>query len=325
MKKRAIFFSPRISHAILRGLHDKQEKEFYREVTIRGKVFGERLYLTPEFNAVRIYAHDITEHKKMEAEISRAEISLQKERDFTSAVLSTAGALVIVLDLKGRIVSFNKTCEQITGYSFDEVKGKPFWDFLLIPEEIEPVKSVFKELKAGQFPNKHENYWVAKDGTRYLISWSNTALFNIQGDVEFIIGTGIDITDRKRAEDALKHTLNDSKQRHAEISALLEGSSAVLRYRNFMDAAEAIFKSCKNVIGAASGYIAMVSDDGTKNEVIFLDSGICFAQLILICRCQFGACVVKSTAAVMPYIITISRRVGGHIFYPRAMCNSKMY
>ena len=178
-------------------------------------MFGERLYLTPEFNAVRIYAHDITEHKKIEAEISRAETSLQKERDFTSAVLSTAGALVIVLDLKGRIVSFNKTCELVTGYSFDEVKGKPFWDFLLLPEEIKPVRSVFKELKAGQFPNKHENYWVAKDGNRYLISWTNTALFNTQGDVEFIIGTGIDITERKLAEEALRESGEDLNRAQA--------------------------------------------------------------------------------------------------------------
>jgi len=257
----------------LRGLLHKKDKEFYREVTIQDRVFGETLDLAPEFNAVRIYAHDITVRKKIQDETRKAYVLLSKERDFTSAVLSTAGALVIVLDRKGRIVSFNKTCEQVTGYSFDEVKGKLFWDILLIPEEVAPVKSVFNDLKAGQFPNKHENYWVAKDGTLYLISWSNTALFNAQGDVEFIIGTGIDITDRKRAEAALSQALNDLQQRHAEISALLEGSSAVLRYGNFIDAAEAIFKSCKNVIGATSGYIAMVSDDGTKNEVIFLDSG----------------------------------------------------
>ncbi|HZV46771.1 MAG TPA: PAS domain S-box protein [Thermodesulfovibrionales bacterium] len=139
-------FLPQDIQVILKALNHKNEKEFYREVTIRDNVFGENLYLVPEFHAVRIYAHDITEHKKMEEEIRRAEMLCKKERDFTSLVLSTAGALVVVLDVKGRIVSFNRTCEQVTGYSFDEVRGRPFWDFLLLPEEIESVKSVFKEL-----------------------------------------------------------------------------------------------------------------------------------------------------------------------------------
>jgi len=273
LEKEGDVFLPKDIHTILRGLNHKEEKEFCREITIQNRVFRETLHLAPEFNAVRIYAHDITERKRMETGIRRAEISLSEERDFTSAVLSTAGALVVVLDLKGRIVSFNKTCERVTGYFFDEVKGKPFWDIFLVPEEIKPVKSVFKELKAGQFPNKHENYWLAKDGTHCLVSWSNTALLDSNGNVEYIIGTGIDITDRKKADDALRLALKESQQHQYEISALLEGSSVVLRYRDFMDAAGAIFKSCKNVIGAASGYIAMVSDDGTKNEVIFLDSG----------------------------------------------------
>ena len=43
---------------------------------------------------------------------------LRKERDFISAVLSTAGALVVVLDRQGRIVRFNRACEKLTGYFF---------------------------------------------------------------------------------------------------------------------------------------------------------------------------------------------------------------
>jgi len=139
----------------------------------------------------------ITERKK-------AEEGLQRERDFISAVLSTAGALVIVLDRQGRIVRFNKACKQLTSYSFEEVQGKHFWDLFLIPEEVEPVKAVFAELKAGHFPNEYENFWVTKDGSRHLIMWSNTTLFDYEGSVEYVIGTGIDITERKQAEEALQ-------------------------------------------------------------------------------------------------------------------------
>jgi PAS domain S-box-containing protein len=133
----------------------------------------------------------------------RAELELERERDFSAAVLDTAGALVLVLDPQGRIVRFNRACEKLTGYTFDEVEGQPFWELFLIPEETEPVKAVFEQLQAGQFPNAYENHWLTRDGGRRLIAWSNTALLGKAGGAEYIIATGIDITERKRAEEAL--------------------------------------------------------------------------------------------------------------------------
>jgi len=131
------------------------------------------------------------------------EETLNKERNFISAVLDTASALVIVLDSQGQIVRFNQACEQTTGYSFDEVRGRYFWNLLLLPEEVEPVKAVFEHLQAGQDSKEYENYWVTKDGSRRLIAWSNTTLQDYEGCVEYIVGTGIDITERKQTEQHL--------------------------------------------------------------------------------------------------------------------------
>jgi len=130
--------------------------------------------------------------------------ALRKERDLFSAIIDTAAVLVVVLDPKGQIAHFNRACERVTGYKFDEVKEKPFWDVFLIPEEAEAVKEVFGRLRAGQFPNEHENHWVTKDGRLRLIAWSNTALLDDHGSVEYIVGTGIDITERKQAGEQLR-------------------------------------------------------------------------------------------------------------------------
>ncbi|MEH2258281.1 response regulator [Nostoc sp.] len=139
------------------------------------------------------------------------EETLNQERNFISAVLDTASALVIVIDTQGQIVRFNQACEQITGYSFDEVRGRHFWNLFLLPEQVEPIKAVFEQLRGGEGPKEYENYWVAKDGSRRLISWTNTTLQDHKGYVEYIVATGIDITDvfeelrlRKRAEQHLK-------------------------------------------------------------------------------------------------------------------------
>ena len=80
-------------------------------------------------------------------------------------------------------------------------------------------------------------------------------------------------TERERAEEALKNALDESRQRRMEISALLEGSRAVLRYRDFQEAARRIFDTCKSLTGATAGYVALLTRDGTENEVLFLDSG----------------------------------------------------
>ncbi|MEH2450520.1 GAF domain-containing protein [Nostoc sp.] len=136
-------------------------------------------------------------------ERQRKEETLNQERNFISAVLDTVGALVIVFDSQGKVVRFNQACEQTTGYSFDEVRGRYFWSLFLIPEEVESVKAVFEQLLAGGGFLEYENYWLMRDGSRRLISWSNTFLKDYEGSVEHIVSTGIDITDRKRSEQHL--------------------------------------------------------------------------------------------------------------------------
>ncbi len=147
---------------------------------------------------------DISDRKLME-------LQLQQERDFSNAIVDTVGALIAVLDSEGKVISFNHTCEQVTGYSFAEIQGKQVWDILIAPEEKIIVQAVFAKLFAGQVPNQYTNHWVAKDGARSLISWSNTALFDTQGKVSFIIATGIDITEQRRVWNKLEHQYRQTK------------------------------------------------------------------------------------------------------------------
>ncbi|HUV05763.1 MAG TPA: SpoIIE family protein phosphatase [Armatimonadota bacterium] len=139
-------------------------------------------------------------------EYTQAKELIRKERDFISAVLDTAGCLVVVLDSEGRIVRFNCACEQTTGCSSDQVKNRYFWDLFAIPEEAEAVRAVFAELQAGRFPSNFDGYWTTRDGNRRVISWSNTAIQDSSGTVGHVIATGIEITERKRAEEALRQT-----------------------------------------------------------------------------------------------------------------------
>jgi PAS domain S-box-containing protein len=82
-----------------------------------------------------------------------------------------------------------------------------------------------------------------------------------------------DITERKKAEEELCKAFKETKRREAEVSALLVAAKSVLQNLDFKSSARIIFNSCKELIGATSGYVALLSDDGKDNIVIFLESG----------------------------------------------------
>lgn len=158
---------------------------------------------------------DVTAHKNAEA-------ALQAERNFNVAVLSTVGALVIVLDNRGAIISFNQACEKATGYQAAKVTGRKFWDFLATAPETEATKKRFETPQADDFPNAYESFWVSKNGSLRRIAWSNTCLTNPDGKVDYVICTGLDVTEQRQAEAELaKH------QEHLE--ELVEARTAQLQ------------------------------------------------------------------------------------------------
>lgn len=180
-----------------------------------------------------VYFRDVTARR-------RTERDLQHERDFSSTVLDTARALVIVLDAEGRIVRFNRACQEMTGYSFEELRGARFWKQLLPPEEAARVeRDFFAQRTTGQGHAQYEGCWLTRTGERRLISWSSNVLRGQTGVIEYIIGTGIDITEQRRAERERDQTFLREQQARtraeeqegrsaflAEASGLLAGSLA---------------------------------------------------------------------------------------------------
>ncbi len=142
----------------------------------------------------------------------RAETALTVERNFVSAVLDTVGALVVVFDTAGRIVRFNRACEIISGYNSTELVGKFAWERLIPEEDVPEYIESFDRIRSGDFPTTYENHWLAADGTRRRISWSATALVDSQGQVAFVIATGIDVTVQRVAETAIRESESRYRQ-----------------------------------------------------------------------------------------------------------------
>ena len=146
-------------------------------------------------------------NKRLKAEVNErklAEKAIAKERDFVQAVLKWVESIVVVIDLDGLIVTFNRAAERCSGYTLEEVNQVPFWDILIKEEEKERVQSVILNVKQESLPRENRNYWIAKDGHEVLIQWFNSVLTGADGSIAYILCTGHDLTDRNNAEKALE-------------------------------------------------------------------------------------------------------------------------
>lgn len=143
---------------------------------------------------IAMVSRNINERKLVEED-------LRKERDFNNAIINAAGSLVIVLDTDGNIVLFNKTCEELTGYTFKEVDGLNISELFFTPENIESCLNYFKSLITQKSSTHRENYWLTKNKQKIFISWHHAILYNDKNKAKHVVGVGIDITARKQAEE----------------------------------------------------------------------------------------------------------------------------
>ena len=131
--------------------------------------------------------------------LMRAEAAVNAERDFSAAVIDTAGSLVMVLDAQGRIERFNRACELLTGRFEDEVRGLRPDQFALATQDVESVVARFRNATPRDFPIDFDVEWLDEDREPRLIAWSNNCLVGPGGEITHIVAAGTDITDRREA------------------------------------------------------------------------------------------------------------------------------
>jgi signal transduction histidine kinase/AmiR/NasT family two-component response regulator len=82
-----------------------------------------------------------------------------------------------------------------------------------------------------------------------------------------------DLMDVRCLNAKLQDALTEAQRRESETEWLLAASQAVLECHRFEDAARRIFDVAREATGAVSGYVALMSDDGQENELLFLEAG----------------------------------------------------
>jgi PAS domain S-box-containing protein/diguanylate cyclase (GGDEF)-like protein len=144
----------------------------------------------------------------MEALVVERTEALRSERNRLSAVVDTAGALVLLAAPSGHIVMFNRACEEALGWKASEAIGRPAWEVVQRVDDQLAVRRVFQD--SGHMPgvSRIQGEWHTRDGKRRSIIWTKTLLRRDDGSVEYVLGTGIDATELRGAEERLRYVSN---------------------------------------------------------------------------------------------------------------------
>jgi diguanylate cyclase (GGDEF)-like protein/PAS domain S-box-containing protein len=126
------------------------------------------------------------------------------ERDLLAAVLQSAGSLLVVFDRAGSIVRLNGACEAVIGMPAAEAIGLPAWEVLLSEGDGEVFRAEVTAAQPTDFPQHREHLWLGTNGNRHRIAWTYTALLDGDGAITHIVGAGVDVTEQRRAEAALR-------------------------------------------------------------------------------------------------------------------------
>ncbi len=154
--------------------------------------------------AVMVFA-DASERKQ-------AEEALREAKEYAETLIENANAMIVGLDVAGRIRVFNPAAEEITGYTRAEVEGKNWFDVLVPRERYPEVWEVFrKAISEGVVPRTFDNPILTKSGAeRYLLFRNNVVREDdrVTGTISF----GIDITESRRAAAERERLLEELRQ-----------------------------------------------------------------------------------------------------------------
>lgn len=164
--------------------------------------------------------------KQALAELKKSQIRLEKAVQFQKALVDNAGAMIIATNTKGIINVFNpEACINI-GYLQSEVIGKHtpvlFHDRKEIERKRRYLQQEFKVKieddfavlveKAKRGLHEEEQYiYIRKDGSKFPVSLTISSIINKNGKITGFMGVAFDITERKKAEEVLRQSLEKEK------------------------------------------------------------------------------------------------------------------
>jgi diguanylate cyclase (GGDEF)-like protein/PAS domain S-box-containing protein len=131
-------------------------------------------------------------------------------RDLCQALVTTTGAMVVVVDATGRIRLVNPSLERFTGRPAVDLLGRFFWDVYLVPGDVLPAQLAFADAVTAGATFTVEADWLAADGLPRRVAMDNSVLFDAEGRPHGVACVAIDVTTvhERSTTDALTRVRN---------------------------------------------------------------------------------------------------------------------
>ncbi len=168
-------------------------------------------------------------------DLVNTEQALRESENKYRSLTETSSDLILTFDINGRLTYLSPVVEKITGYSVDDVLLKNFWEFIA-PEYVEPTIKKFKEGISGEYVPLYEIEIMNKSGKRIPVELNVTSLHDADGNTIGRLAVARDITDRKKAENALK----ESESRLKRFSQITKEGIIIHKNGIIVDANQAI-------------------------------------------------------------------------------------
>ncbi len=180
--------------------------------------FVSNVYTVDDKKVIQCNIRDITERK-------HAEEALRETNAYLNNLFDYANAPIITWDPGFHITRFNHAFEHLTGRSQEEVRGKTL-DFLFPDKSRSASMTLIQKAFNGERWDTVEIPILTNDGTIRTVIWNSANVLDLEGRIVSTIAQGVDITDRKRAEEALKQAnkqlnLLSSITRHDILNQLM--------------------------------------------------------------------------------------------------------
>lgn len=163
--------------------------------------------------------------------------SQRSERDYALTLLDAVSAPVMITDPSGRIVRLNQACERLTGYASDEIKDRCYWELQPAPADSSGGSPGLGRLAHHPLGPTGELCWAAKDGRCLLINWTNSAIHGQDGQVESVVSTGVEVTERAENRELCADPIIDE---HGSRTGAAAAATDITERRN---AAEELHRS----------------------------------------------------------------------------------
>jgi PAS domain S-box-containing protein len=138
-------------------------------------------------------------------ERTRQERELERERDFSRAVVRSTPSFLALVDPEGVLLGVNRALERAAGIPEESWIGRPFWALFIAEEDVERSRDDFQRLTHGDPPGVVEYEHVAPDGERLVVDWTSTIVHDAEGAPRYLL-CGLDITARKQVEEEIRRS-----------------------------------------------------------------------------------------------------------------------